>query len=75
MTVQQILAKLNRISPNAQCAICGNSKWEALPTAVLMPTFSEGSVNVGDGPPCLAVFCTKCGYARFHSTNLLEQKP
>jgi hypothetical protein len=32
---------------------------------VYMPTITGTTVNAGDGPPCIAMFCTKCGYARF----------
>ncbi len=74
MTVEELVAELNRVNADIQCPICGNGEWEVVPTAVIVPALSNGSVDVRDGPPCLAIFCTYCGYARFHSTKLLESK-
>lgn len=73
MNVEQLIAKLDSIGANTQCAICGNTNWEAYGDLVFLPTISNGNINVGNGPPCLVMFCTQCGYARFHSSVLLEK--
>lgn len=73
MSVEDILAKLEALGPDRQCPVCGNTNWEAYGDLVFLPTISNGTINVGNGPPCLVMFCTECGNARFHSSVLLEK--
>ncbi len=73
MSVEDILAKLDALGPDRQCPVCGNTKWEAHGDLVFLHATSNGPSNVGNGPPCLVMFCTECGYARFHSSVVLEK--
>ena len=53
------------------CPFCHNTNWSIADTLVLAPNYTKDGISLGSGIPCVAVFCPKCAFIRFHSAVLI----
>ena len=66
----KIKAWLQEKGASGPCPICQNRNWSVLDVVVMAHQFVKKGVSFG-GIPCVAVFCTRCSFLRFHSAILI----
>jgi predicted nucleic-acid-binding Zn-ribbon protein len=68
-----LAAKLDAVVTHETCPACDNATFEVQTSILTVPVQGPRGVNLLEGLPCLVALCQRCGYARFHSTNVLEK--
>jgi predicted nucleic-acid-binding Zn-ribbon protein len=70
--IEQLGAKLDALVSHEPCAVCGHDRWALQPSVVPLPAPTPSAMFRRE-LPCIAVLCMRCGYVRFHSTQILEK--
>lgn len=71
-TADEALAKLETLVTPKPCSACGHDRWRPLDGVVMPPVVTGKAPVITEGLPCIALLCTRCGFVRYHATEMLK---